>query len=158
LVSSIKADIVKGINQNIQLGVFGGLAPGEIISNLTNFIPTEGTRWAKMENGLLLRAETIVRTEMNRILNQSNQMRAEQYKEEGVEVVKVWQHSGAENPHPGHPEMNGQERPIDEPFDNPVTGNQLMYPNDPAAPASETVNCGCYMLTTSKRFSDLFNF
>ncbi len=55
----------------------------------------------------------------------------------------------------GHVEMDGQERAIDEKFVNPLTGNELEYPRDPAAPAEEVVNCACYMTTVSKRFAEL---
>lgn len=59
-------------------------------------------------------------------------------------AYKEWIASG--NPNHGdrrHDLMDGQQRRIDEPFVNPTTGEELMYPGDPAAAISETANCGC---------------
>lgn len=158
LIQNVKADVLRSVNTSLQLGVLGGKSPTALISDLMNVLPTTGTRFDNMVAGPLYRAEAIVRTELARIHSQAQQMRAEQYQSEGIDVIKVWQHTGTGVAHPraGHIAMNGQEKPVDKPFVNPITGNKLMMPQDPAAPAEETVNCGCRMLVTTNRFRHIF--
>lgn len=56
-------------------------------------------------------------------------------------VKRVWRHSFAGNERPGHLAMDGQERAVGQPFNNPVTGAVLMHPGE--GPASEVINCRC---------------
>lgn len=58
------------------------------------------------------------------------------------DIVKVWRHSGSEHPRIQHIMMNRQEVPFDQPFTAP-DGTHLMFPHDPAAPASHTIGCKC---------------
>lgn len=101
------------------------------------------------QNAIAARAETIARTEGLRIAHQGTE---ELYRQavvrgdvEADELVGTWNH------HPGargkddrefHVVMDGQERPYGEPFTS-GRGVSLRYPGDPAAPASETMRCGC---------------
>ncbi|GHU76498.1 hypothetical protein AGMMS49992_22280 [Clostridia bacterium] len=61
---------------------------------------------------------------------------------------KVWHHMPQDNPRngpppkPDHVAMNGERVPFDAPF-----SNGLMYPGDPMADASETINCRCNITT-----------
>ncbi len=157
LIVDVLPDVINTVNTQIRLGVIGGISPSQMITNIEQFIPVTGSL-AGASRGALLRAERIVRTEMGRIYALAEQLRGEEYESEGVEVVKVWNHSGQavkDGARVGHVEMDGQERAIDEKFVNPLTGNELEYPRDPAAPAEEVVNCACYMTTVSKRFAEL---
>ena len=54
--------------------------------------------------------------------------------------TKVWNTTSG-NPRPWHEEADGQEVPIDEPFD--VDGEDLMYPGDPDGSAENIINCMC---------------
>jgi hypothetical protein len=57
---------------------------------------------------------------------------------------KVWVHDGHPlKPRPDHVAMHGQLREQDQPFVNPVTGEELMFPRDPSAEISETAGCTC---------------
>ena len=49
-------------------------------------------------------------------------------------------------PHPriNHLAADGQVQDVTKPFK--LGGAKLMYPHDPAAPASETILCGCTMV------------
>lgn len=158
LIVDVLPDVISSVNTQIRLGVTGGIAPSQLITNIEQFIPVSGSL-AGASRGALLRAERIVRTEIGRVYALAEQLRGEEYKKAGVEVVKVWNHSGQsvkDGARPGHVEMQGQERAIDEDFVNPTTGAELEYPRDPAAPAEEVVNCACYMTTVSKKFAELF--
>ncbi len=65
---------------------------------------------------------------------------------------KVWRRSGKAHPRLSHALTDGQRRPWDKPFilgvqvvaePEPTGGVRMMHPHDPAAPAKETINCGC---------------
>jgi len=58
---------------------------------------------------------------------------------------KRWVSEGDFKVRPSHRRVNGQIRPIDEPFDLPG-GIKMMYPGDPSAPLKETINCRCGMV------------
>ncbi len=101
-------------------------------------------------NYVRLRAETIARTESQRIAHQGSDALYRQAIRRGdIDADQVeceWLH------HPGkksskydrqfHIVMHGQQRPWGEPFVSGL-GNELLFPGDPAAPAKETVNCAC---------------
>ena len=68
-------------------------------------------------------------------------------RELGIEN-KEWLHSYSPNERPGHVALDGKRAKMDEPFTNPLTGADLMRPQDPGAPASECVNCQCSVLAS----------
>lgn len=155
LIKEVSAEIIMQVNTQIALGVSGAISPTKLIQNIQAFVPVGTTRWANVTRGHLLRAEAIVRTELGRIYSIAQDLRDQQYAAEGIETIRIWNHSNAEKPHPGHPELHGVPR--DEKtglYTNEITGATLRYPRDPLAPASETVNCGCYETITTKRFKD----
>lgn len=157
LIVQVKDDIIQKVNTQIALGSTGGISPGEMIANIEDFIPTGTTRFASMTRGPLMRAEAIVRTEVGRLYSVAQQMRIDQFEDAGIKTFKVWNHSaGSAHPREGHIAMDGQKIKNDELFVNPETGEELRYPRDPAAPPSETINCGCYMTIESEKFGDLF--
>lgn len=43
-----------------------------------------------------------------------------------------------------HASLSGQVQYVNDPFVT-MDGTKIMYPGDPSAPASETINCRCYM-------------
>lgn len=94
---------------------------------------------------LQTRGETVARTETLEALNEASDEALRQVVDEGLAppeaVTRIWQHSFSLNERPGHLAMNGQERGINEPFNNPDTGAILMHPGD--GPASEVINCRC---------------
>ena len=94
---------------------------------------------------LKLRGDTIGRTEALSALNESSDEALRQIVQEGLAppdaVTRIWRHSFSQNERPGHLQMSGQERGINEPFLNPLTGVSLQHPGE--GPASETINCRC---------------
>lgn len=93
-----------------------------------------------------LRAQTIARTEALRAVHQGQQDAIEAAIARGDlsldQVAFTWIATKDRRTRPSHWAMHGQVRPWGEPF---VSGDDhlLWYPCDPAAPASETVNCRC---------------
>lgn len=90
------------------------------------------------------RATTIARTEVSRVFGVAANDRIQQAVEAGVEMDKVWRRSGKLHPRISHALADGQRVAHDQPF--LVDGVAIMYPHDPAAPASHTINCGCVMI------------
>ena len=102
-------------------------------------------------NMVAFRAETIARTEALRVAHQGTDELFRQAIARGdVEadsLVREWHHTSAgKDPRPQHEEMNGQTRKVGEAFES-GTGARLMYPGDPSAGPSETVNCRCCVST-----------
>lgn len=69
--------------------------------------------------------------------------------DKGVIMHKVWLATGDDRTRDWHEDLNGDEREIDEPFENTiVTKNgsyrdKIMYPGDPDADPANTYNCRC---------------
>jgi HK97 family phage portal protein len=83
------------------------------------------------------RAETIARTEIQSA-NQKGQF--EGYKQAGLRT-KIWVATLDHRTRHAHSEADGQEVPIDMPFN--VGGEKLMFPGDPNGSAENTINCRC---------------
>ena len=61
-----------------------------------------------------------------------------------ADTIKVWDASGDSRVREDHSEMDGQKRPVDEPFQFP-DGSLGLYPGDSSlgAPANQTIQCRC---------------
>lgn len=99
------------------------------------------------QRSLALRAETIARTEALRSVHQGADAMYQQAFDTGVlqpgQVVYEWQTAADSRVRdPAHTAMHNQQRPAGEPFVSGL-GNRLLYPGDPNAPGSETINCRC---------------
>lgn len=81
------------------------------------------------------RGRTIARTETHYAQQRAN---LEGYKQGGLET-KVWV-ATFQNTRDHHKSMDGQEVPIDSPFESPL-GNSLQFPGD--GPPVESCNCQC---------------
>jgi len=101
-------------------------------------------RWIKY------RAETIARTEALRSVHQAAEETYRQAVERGdldpTEIRRKWLAGRPPRTRESHTVMNGQLQPYGAPF---VSGDgyHLRYPGDPSAPAAETVNCRCVIVT-----------
>ncbi|MDT9719136.1 phage minor head protein [Paenibacillus sp. ClWae2A] len=88
------------------------------------------------------RARVTAQTE---ILAASSRSQWEAYKQSPSVVAKRWRHSGSKNNNPreAHVKMDGDEVPVDDPFD--VNGHSGDYPRDPKLPPGERIGCKCVM-------------
>lgn len=109
------------------------------------------------------RAITVVRTELGRAYAVAAQVRGEQASRSVPGLKKQWRRSGKRHSRPNHDRTDGQIRPIEKPFvigfhrvtdGSEPTGTKLMHPHDPAAPPSETINCGCISLPYIDSWAD----
>lgn len=136
-VEGLYGDAWDRIRSELTLGVLGGKTPEEVATAIGRNL-TEPSIFKSIG----ARAEAITRTEMGRVFSMAAQERmreAAQYVE-GLE--KMWLHAGHPRvPRLAHLALDGVHIPVEEPF---LVGNiAMMFPRDPAAPASEVINCGC---------------
>jgi len=107
---------------------------------------------AYRKNYISYRATVIARTEGLRAVHAGNEELMKQAIERGDvdadQLTRTWNHaSHGKDSRPGHIAMAGKPQPFGEPFTNPITGATLMYPGDPDADPSETVQCRCAVST-----------
>ena len=100
---------------------------------------------------IIFRAETIDRTESLRAVNQANDEGYRQAIEEGhvepQQLKREWHAAGDERVRSSHDVMSGQiVDGIEIPFIS-GRGFELLFPGDPTAPGSETVQCRCAVST-----------
>ena len=93
------------------------------------------------------RANTIVRTEVNRASNIGRVIGA---KKTGLLLKKIWSSANQQRTRGSKPKdkadhlhMNAQKVDMDEKFIDPRNGAKLDQPGDPNAPIENTVNCRC---------------
>ncbi|MEQ8585147.1 MAG: phage minor head protein [Thalassobaculaceae bacterium] len=134
-------DKIKGVTANaagaaadqIGLTMIGAQTPSQAIDAIATTIDSGRGR-----------AITVLRTEMGRAFS----VAAQERKVDAATVLpgmrKQWRRSGKVQSRQAHDLADGQIVEVDKPF--LVNGVELMFPRDPSAPASETVNCGCVSL------------
>lgn len=96
------------------------------------------------------RAETIARTEGVRAMSVGQDEALRQVTEQAdidpSRVRRVWNRTADARTRDAHDVMQGQEVGLNEPFVD-GEGNQLMFPGDPSAPPSTTIQCRCVLTT-----------
>ena len=106
------------------------IAEGETIKQLSDRIKG---KYDEISEG---RATVIARTE-TQVANQTGKFSA--YKKANIPTkIWVWAPGVKGGVRDWHMAMDGEERPIDQPF-----SNGLMFPGDPSGGAEEVVNCQC---------------
>jgi hypothetical protein len=107
--------------------------PAELIDRITGRLS---------DSYLLLRGETIARTEAIGALNASHRDAFDQVIASGNvqrnQVRKIWRATRDKRTRDSHRHLDSESIGIDERF-----SNGLQYPCDPSGPASEVVNCRC---------------
>ena len=102
------------------------------------------------ERSLVLRSQTIARTESLAAVHRGSDAAFRQAIAAGLidpDLSQTWHTAGDGRVRvPSHTFMNGQVRPFGVSFLS-GTGNQLRYPGDSRAPASDTVQCRCVKTT-----------
>jgi len=59
-----------------------------------------------------------------------------------ADIRRVWQSAGDSRVRHTHAILHGKSAGLREPFRS-ASGAMLMFPGDPSAPPSETINCRC---------------
>jgi hypothetical protein len=92
-------------------------------------------------------ATMLARTDLVALANGGSYMAARQVFE-GATATKRWLSTGDARTRPTHVAANGQEVPLEQPFQ--VGGFPLLYPGDPQGPPAEVIQCRC-TLTYAER-------
>lgn len=156
LVQNISNGLRNDINTQLRLATLAQKSPFEAMKDITEKLGLKATDgvWGtrkrpEVVKGVMARAETIVRTEMTRILNLSQNTTQEQAASIIPGLLKRWIATADRRTRSTH--LNAHRRyfkapvPINEPFR--VGNSLLMYPGDPAGSARETINCRCTTAT-----------
>lgn len=146
-IRDVSEEAKRRIGAELGQVVIGTQTPSDAIGKVTAILG-EGSR---------VRATTIVRTEIGRVHAVAAQARLGQVAERVPGLKKRWMKSGKLHPRPHHDAAHGQVRAVDEPFHllGPKGIVKLMFPHDPAAPAAETINCGCVSVPHKESWGDL---
>lgn len=135
---SIPKDVrwnTKKMNSSVLQGILQGESMNDIAKRLLPIVDNN-------VNSALRNARTLV-------TQAENSGRLDSYKaleEEGAVLKKVWMATSDDRTREAHAELDGQERDIDEPFED-IDGNELMFPADPDAEPETVYNCRCTMVT-----------
>lgn len=125
--------------QKVENCITQGIIQGEGIDQITK----------RMVDSLCTQNEnkmrTFSRTAVTGAQNAGRQAQMEDAEEEGIKVKKRWLATLDNRTRDTHADLDGQEVPIDEPFE--VDGMEIMYPGDPDCDYPELVyNCRCTMI------------
>ena len=97
------------------------------------------------------RSEVIARTESLRSVNEAQEAVTDQLiGSSRMEFERTWWTARDERVRGSHASMHGQKRDPGESFVSGL-GNSLRWPGDRQAPASETIQCRCVLITRVKR-------
>ena len=143
LIKDLSRELIDKISAEIRTGIVRGENPYDTMERVEkNLFPTDGS-------GAFFRAETIVRTENNRVFGMANQERLSQTAAVLPKLKKIWRDSGLPHERDSHaqaaedyaPGGDPGPIPVDEPFI--VGGFPVMFPGDPEGDAGEVINCRC---------------
>lgn len=146
LVRGLSADMLQKINAQIRLVALGGKSSFEAMKEIATILGTGGK---EVVGGVSARAERIIRTELGRVQNISAHSQQLALAEQMPDIRKRWIATGDGRTRQSHLQVHTDTRenplPVDQPYN--VGGHSMMYPLDPAGPASETVLCRCREIT-----------
>lgn len=124
----------KAVNSEILQGILQGESIPDISKRLTHV--TEMNLASAIRNA---------RTSTTSAENRGRMDSFHRAEDMGIRIVKVWMATNDERTREEHLELDGQEREIDEPFENSL--GEIMYPGDPDADPANVYNCRCTMVT-----------
>ena len=155
LVKNITDEMRNGINMQIRLAALGQKSPMDAMRAVTDVLGVQARAraWARrppLVKGVAARAETIVRTEMQRAFNLAHHSQQLATAKNVPGLLKAWVATADSRTRDSHLRAHMQYRqhpiPVAEPYvlTDPKLGRaELMMPGDPAAPIGFSVNCRC---------------
>ena len=142
---SIEAERDRGvIIRQLKGDLTTSLLKGESIPDMARRI--KGTVEKSMKDSI-----RIARTETTRVQNSARYDVGKHGEELGFEMMKEWVATSDDRTRDEHNEADGQQVPIDEPFN--VGGEEMMYPGDISLGASawNVINCRCTIVNIIKQ-------
>lgn len=155
LIKGLGDDLLKRVTSTLRQGVLGQMSTEQMIQDIARLLPSD------LGHGSLdARAEAIVITEVGRVHSMAGWLRLQQALAARPDLMKEWRHSGLQrNPRSGHVAINGQRRPVAEPFRvAPVVGGRselMQYPRHAIASAANSVRCKCVALPYLPEWEDV---
>jgi hypothetical protein len=145
-VTTLAGAALGSITAAVQRAAVDGLTVIEAQQVVDQALPAPA-RGARLTEGIGASAERIVRTQLGRLFNRGAQDAAEKLEEQvGAGLLqKEWVAALDSRTRASHLRAHGQRVGTEEVF--LVGGARLRYPGDPLAPARETINCRCRMIT-----------
>ncbi len=150
LVKGIADNTRTALDQQVRLAALGQKSTTQAMKDITQALGVEANAgiWKKRHDpvkGIAARAETILRTELQRAFNLSTFSQQQASAERIPGLTKSWVATADTRTRESHLRAHMRYKdnpiPINEPFI--VGGHKLMYPNDPNGPPEETINCRC---------------
>lgn len=154
LVQDIGDNTRTAINQQVRLAALGQKTPTKAMQDITQTLGIQARTgvWKKRHDpvqGIAARAETTLRTELQRVFNLSTYSQQQASAERIPGLTKSWVATGDIRTRVSHLRAHMKYKanpiPIAEPFI--VGGAKLFYPLDPNGPPGETINCRCRSVT-----------
>lgn len=154
LIQQISDEIRGKVDRQLQLAVLGDKSPLATMKGITQDLGIEARTgvWKKRHDpvkGVAARAETILRTEMQRQFNLATYSQQQEQAQRVPGLTKSWLATADMKTRPthlrAHVKYKANPIPIDQPFE--VGTAKLMYPGDPNGPPEETINCRCRSIT-----------
>lgn len=133
-IADISVEARDAIKTQLGLAVAGAQSVSDTIANVDQILGGNARR----------RASTITNTELNRVFAAASYERMLESSKRVPGLKKQWRRSGKIHSRIEHDLIDGQVRPVAEPFQ--VGAEQLRYPRDPRGSAKNTINCGCKIL------------
>ena len=132
------ANMGRSVTNNVQKIITDGRANGASVRQIAKNI-NQTTPIAKR------RAAAIARTETHNAVSFANHEYHDVVsKEYDIKMMKKWAATSDLRTRSAHSAVNGQIRPMDEPFD--VGGTQMMHTGDPKGGAKNNINCRCVVV------------
>lgn len=136
-ISGLSGAAFDKIRGELSLGILGQKTPHQVTQAIAGNLNSPGVFRTIAE-----RAEIITGVEMGRAYSQATELGMQQAQSSLPALKKQWWHAGhPKQPRQNHLKLHGQVQPVGQKF---LLGSlAMMFPRDPAAPASEVIRCGC---------------
>ena len=123
--------------------VLQGIIQGESIPDISK-------RIMNVQN---MNKDAAIRSARTIVTGAENKGRMDSYhraEQDGIILEKEWLATTDSRTRDWHAELDGQTRPIDEPFENAI--GKIMFPGDPSADGANVYNCRCTLVSKVKGF------
>ena len=123
--------------------VLQGIVQGESVQKISK----------RIMNVQEMNKDAAIRSARTIVTGAENKGRMDSYKRaeaDGIILEKEWIATSDSRTRDWHEELDGQTRPIDEPFENAI--GKIMFPGDPSADGANVYNCRCTLVSKVKGF------
>ena len=148
-MKAINSEVLQGIVQGESIPDMSKRIFGEIMKTTK----TDGLTDKEMGALLKRNRDASIRSARTIVTGAENKGRMDSYhraEQDGIILEKEWLATTDSRTRDWHAELDGQTRPIDEPFENAI--GKIMFPGDPSADGANVYNCRCTLVSKVKGF------